>query len=154
VSDFDDHELLYWERALNAASWEQVSKLPFGDIFYSAVKGNCRVEMSYRSEDGRITERIVFPLRAVKTNQAFYVQAYCFLRDEERTFRFDRIVKADTIGGSFNIPHRYSLGKKESSPQPPKTEPRTTLKTQQKSYTWLFWVIIIAVYVLWRLFTK
>lgn len=155
MSNFEDNGLLYWEDALYPIPWQQVLDLPFGNILCRAVNEKSRVKIAYLSKDRTITNRVIFPLRVLRTNQTFYVQAYCFLRGAERTFRIDRIIRADIVVGTFNIPVRYLLEKIESPAQPPKIEPRTSsTDSQEKSYTWLFLVIIIVGYLLWRLFTK
>jgi len=42
-----------------------------------------------------ITKREILPLGIIEENGIKYVKAFCYLRNEERTFRFDRIIKIE-----------------------------------------------------------
>ena len=50
------------------------------------------VRIRYADEDGVVTDRVIEPVRAYSSQGCYYIEAYCRLRDEERTFRLDRII--------------------------------------------------------------
>ena len=55
--------------------------------------------IAYRSESGRQTERTIDVLRKNSSRVGIiYFRAYCHLRDEERSFRSDRIVSCSDLG--------------------------------------------------------
>ena len=68
-------------------------------ILRSAVRSNATVAMRYSDRDGNITERA-----ATITNAAMslkgdsYFRAFCHLRQDDRTFRYDRILAVKVIG--------------------------------------------------------
>ena len=54
----------------------------------------------YESESGRRTERTIDLLRKSRSGSGvLYLRAYCRLREEERTFRADRILRAELLPG-------------------------------------------------------
>lgn len=56
--------------------------------------------ISYADEDGVVTERDIYVDRWHKKGNITYYNCWCFLRDEKRTFRSDRIL--DTINIDTN----------------------------------------------------
>jgi hypothetical protein len=61
------------------------------DIEHEAPVGSL-VELVYQNEAGRVSRRRVEVVRWSHARNGFtYLRAYCFLREEERTFRADRI---------------------------------------------------------------
>ena len=61
-----------------------------------AYQNNEKLEITYKKFNGETTKRIIQPLSTVYKDKLGefteeYIQAYCYLRHEERTFRFDRI---------------------------------------------------------------
>jgi predicted DNA-binding transcriptional regulator YafY len=66
-----------------------------------------RVEISYRGgREGGITERKIDPYGLAKLG-AWYVVAYCHLRQDLRTFRVDRIRSVRPKAESFTAPERF-----------------------------------------------
>jgi DNA polymerase III epsilon subunit family exonuclease len=53
---------------------------------------NKNTENEMRKE---ITKREILPLGIIEENGVKYLRAFCYLRNEERTFRFDRIIKVE-----------------------------------------------------------
>ena len=49
------------------------------------------MRISYEGTDGRKSVRVVQPRKVTLSEQATYLVAYCHLRNEERTFRLDRV---------------------------------------------------------------
>ncbi len=62
----------------------------------------------YQDQEGRTTERVIWPLAISYLDTADLVIAWCELRDDFRTFRLDRLRAADENGGSFR-PKRVPL---------------------------------------------
>ena len=59
-----------------------------------AAPAGSLVDLVYENEAGRVTRRRVEIVRWSHAGNGFtYLRAYCFLREEERTFRADRIVE-------------------------------------------------------------
>jgi predicted DNA-binding transcriptional regulator YafY len=52
------------------------------------------VRITYRSEEGRLTRRVVEPYGLVGRQGKWYLVGYCRLRQDYRTFRLDRMRKA------------------------------------------------------------
>jgi predicted DNA-binding transcriptional regulator YafY len=58
----------------------------------AAIRDRVRLEIRYEDEQGRQTERIVWPIQLGFTDLARVLFAWCELRKDFRTFRSDRIV--------------------------------------------------------------
>jgi hypothetical protein len=57
-------------------------------------------DIEYGDHDGVITKRKISVTGVSATDVAVYVRAYCHLRDDERTFRAERMLEASKVGGS------------------------------------------------------
>ncbi len=57
-----------------------------------AIYGGKRMLIRYVDKDGEQTERWVTPRQVIGLSDYIYLQAYCHLREAERSFRLDRIV--------------------------------------------------------------
>jgi len=64
-----------------------------------AIYSNKRMFIRYVANDGRESERWVTPKQVTGLNDYVYLQAYCHLRNEERSFRLDRIVSVKVEDG-------------------------------------------------------
>ncbi|HXF86319.1 MAG TPA: exonuclease domain-containing protein [Anaerolineales bacterium] len=81
----------------NSPAWpEEGIQLPteLGEAIYSGR----RIFIRYMDGDGEETERWVTPLRVLGLKDYVYLQAYCHLRNAERSFRLDRIVEVRVEG--------------------------------------------------------
>jgi DNA polymerase-3 subunit epsilon len=58
-----------------------------------AINSGKRVFIRYLDKDGEHTERWVTPRQVIGLADYIYLQAYCHLREAERSFRLDRIVE-------------------------------------------------------------
>lgn len=74
----------------------QQAQLELPPALAEALSRHCTVHIRYRSS-GRETERVIRPLYATEQNGAAYVVAFCHLRQAQRTFRLDRIVRARVV---------------------------------------------------------
>ena len=57
----------------------------------AAIRGQIRLEIAYEDEQGRRTQRIVWPIQLGFMDSARVLAAWCELRQDFRTFRTDRI---------------------------------------------------------------
>lgn len=62
------------------------------DELRTAIRSHVRLDISYGDEQGRRSERIIWPIQFGFTDQARVLFAWCELRQDFRTFRTDRIV--------------------------------------------------------------
>lgn len=96
-------------------------------ILEHAIKTKSRVEIKYKSRNGRETTRIVVPLEIVEglyEQDQTYLKAYCEKAKEERTFRFDRILNAKRLKEE-NSQSQYSYSNQ-----------RTYNSSQQRTYNY------------------
>lgn len=76
----------------NSPAWPNEGiQLPIelGEAIYSGK----RMFIRYMDKDGEKTERWITPLQVIGLADYIYLQAYCHLREAERSFRLDRIVE-------------------------------------------------------------
>ncbi len=57
-----------------------------------AIYSGRRIEITYLDKDGERTRRWITPMQVLGLSDYIYLQAYCHLREAERSFRLDRIV--------------------------------------------------------------
>ena len=69
--------------------------------FRSAIREARKVEIAYRSEDGRETERIIWPIAIAYFDAQRLVVAWCELRRDFRTFRTDRMLTLRLISEKY-----------------------------------------------------
>jgi predicted DNA-binding transcriptional regulator YafY len=61
------------------------------DELRTAIRGQMRLDITYEDEQGRHTERVVWPVQLGFMDRARVLGAWCELRQDFRTFRTDRI---------------------------------------------------------------
>jgi predicted DNA-binding transcriptional regulator YafY len=61
------------------------------DELRAAIRDRVRLDIRYRDEQERRTERIVWPIQLGFMDQARVLCAWCELRQDFRTFRTDRV---------------------------------------------------------------
>jgi DNA polymerase-3 subunit epsilon len=64
-------------------------------VVNQAINEGLLLRLRYAVPGGRPTERVVAPRRVALERESLYLVGYCHLRHEERTFRFDRILKLE-----------------------------------------------------------
>jgi DNA polymerase-3 subunit epsilon len=64
----------------------------FPPLIEEAIRGGNRVELGYVSASGARSTRTVTPVRIVSRFDYLYLECVCALRNEQRTFRLDRVV--------------------------------------------------------------
>jgi predicted DNA-binding transcriptional regulator YafY len=66
-----------------------------------AIIGKQAVRFTYASSYGQTTERSVYPLRLVFKSRAWYLQGFCLLKQDYRTFRISRMAALELLTESF-----------------------------------------------------
>jgi predicted DNA-binding transcriptional regulator YafY len=79
--------------------------------FRSAIREARKVEIAYRSEDGRETTRVIWPIAIAYFDARRLVAAWCELRSDFRTFRTDRMLALRLTGEKY-LERRKALLKK------------------------------------------
>jgi len=62
------------------------------DELRTAIRGQVRLDIDYEDEQGRRTQRVVWPVQLAFMDSARVLAAWCELRQGFRTFRTDRII--------------------------------------------------------------
>lgn len=71
------------------------------DILKRAIIRKQPVSFTYPSSYGEITDRTIYPLKLVFKSRAWYVQGYCLLKDDYRTFKISRMLRISILPDSF-----------------------------------------------------
>ena len=58
-----------------------------------AINSGKRLFIKYMDKDGEVSERWISPKQVIGLSDYIYLQAYCYTREAERTFRLDRIIE-------------------------------------------------------------
>ncbi len=74
-------------------SWPAREMIPLPPQIEEALRGEGQLELRYVSASGEETRRVVSPLQVTAFGGYLYLIAFCHLRDEQRTFRLDRIIE-------------------------------------------------------------
>ncbi|MBI1281820.1 MAG: WYL domain-containing protein [Anaerolineaceae bacterium] len=86
-----------------------VSSVPNESItlFSRAVyEGKC-LQITYISSDGTLTDRMIAPYGLVLHARTWYVAAYCYLRQDMRVFRLDRVRLISLAARTFTKPENF-----------------------------------------------
>src|SRR5690606_19613210 len=75
-------------------------RLPLGNL-RRAIHGRRKVQLDYRDEAGRASERVVRPLALAFYPPVWLLTAWCELRAAFRNFRLDRMVAAEPTDEGF-----------------------------------------------------
>ncbi|MDX9958027.1 MAG: WYL domain-containing protein [Spirochaetia bacterium] len=60
--------------------------------------------ISYKAETGHVSVRIIDLIKTYTAHDGrVFIRAYCHLRDEERTFRADRMIRAELFAGRHTL---------------------------------------------------
>ncbi len=85
---FSFSALLELEHSFRDLPWPDGSEL-----LKDAWERSQKVSIVYRSGSGTITRRVIAPTGLVRVGGGVMLEAWCSLRQENRTFRFDRILE-------------------------------------------------------------
>jgi DNA polymerase-3 subunit epsilon len=72
--------------------WRERDAAPLPPQIDEALKSGGSLQLRYLSAAGEETQRLVSPLHVTAYSGHLYLVAFCHLRNEQRTFRLDRIV--------------------------------------------------------------
>ena len=86
--------LLYQGGAIH---YERPEPLDIPEPIREALRNRWHLHLLYRSGSGQVTERLVRPLDVARRGGVTVLVAYCLLRDAQRTFRLDRILRLDLV---------------------------------------------------------
>ena len=73
--------------------WHERESIPLPPQIEEALKSGGSLQLRYLSAVGEETRRVVSPLHVTASSGRLYLVAFCHLRNEQRTFRLDRIVE-------------------------------------------------------------
>ena len=73
--------------------WPRRESIPLPPEIQEALDADRRIWLRYLSAEGRETRREVTPLRVTIRGGYLYLVALCHLRNEQRTFRLDRVLE-------------------------------------------------------------
>lgn len=79
---------------------KKTDKEKFG-LLKRAVIEKQEVSFLYSSSDGKTKARTVCPLKLVFKSKEWYLQAYCLLKEDYRTFKINRMSSIDVLETSF-----------------------------------------------------
>ena len=72
------------------------------DALKNAVMQRNVVVFSYPNSKGELFERRVYPLKLVFQGQSWYIQAFCLLKNDYRTFKINRILDVQVLRDTFD----------------------------------------------------
>lgn len=80
--------------------WEGTpgSDVPLPPTLEEALRSSRKLFLRYVDERGTRTDRWVSPIRVTAHNEYVLLRAFCHLREQERTFRLDRVVEMKIEG--------------------------------------------------------
>lgn len=71
------------------------------EMLKKAIIKKLPVSFIYPNSYGETTNRTVYPLKLVFKSKAWYVQAYCLLKKDYRTFKINRMLEIEIFANSF-----------------------------------------------------
>jgi DNA polymerase III epsilon subunit family exonuclease len=75
------------------SSLQEKKTVSLPPLLEEALKSKKNIQLSYLSGAGEETRRVVIPLKIINRYDYLYLEAFCQLRNEKRTFRLDRVIK-------------------------------------------------------------
>jgi hypothetical protein len=105
----EDKQLLEWRHKSEDPLRPQDYETRYFDELRHAIEAEQVVYLKYVGTKG-ITEREVFPTRLFRKGEHVYLEAFCLLRNDYRTFRLDRIqyLQVEPNSSMGVGAHRYS----------------------------------------------
>ena len=98
---------------LNSENWLEIDFSRWGNqgrdndkfnLLKSAIIHRKRVKITYAGSNEKATERIVQPMKILYKSMAWYLKAYCTLKQDYRVFKLNRIIDLEVLSDSF--PHQ------------------------------------------------
>jgi len=63
-------------------------------FIFESIKNNELVKIKYKNSNGETLERIIKPFNFIKLKGKIYLEAFCHLRNDKRTFKLKNIISA------------------------------------------------------------
>ncbi|MEW6215549.1 MAG: WYL domain-containing protein [Nitrospirota bacterium] len=168
---FDEESLEIWRRLpRQPVRWNELMQDSVGQRLVYALQNNHRLEIIYSGRETPLSRRMIRPIETVGISGFVYIRAYCFLRQDERTFRLDRILAARVIGGPADYASEMSpralpptayqdplevdglrqIPHEELSPirggEIRSLEPRYPKRSNR---AWIWWLVVIGLIIFW-----
>ena len=98
---------------LNSENWLEIDFSRWGNqgrdndkfnLLKSAIIHRKCVKITYAGSNEKATERIVQPMKILYKSMAWYLKAYCTLKQDYRVFKLNRIIDLEVLSDSF--PHQ------------------------------------------------
>lgn len=173
---FDEESLEIWRRLpRQPVRWSELMQDSVGQRLVYALQNGHLLEIIYSGRETPLSRRTIRPFEAVKVSGFVYIRAYCFLRQDERTFRLDRILAARVIGGpadySSEMPTRVlpptacqdppevarlqQISRRELFPiQSRETRRLESGHSSKSNRAWIWWLVFIGLIILWAVFFR
>jgi predicted DNA-binding transcriptional regulator YafY len=84
-----------------ASSWNDEDEGRLLPLIREAIRDERVLEISYADEQGRTTDRAVWPVALAYYEQKQILASWCTMREDFRNFRTDRIADARIVAGKF-----------------------------------------------------
>lgn len=84
-----------------ASNWNDRDEGKLLPLIREAIRDERVLEISYADEQGRTTDRVIWPVALAYYEQKQIVASWCTMREDFRNFRTDRIADARVIEGRF-----------------------------------------------------
>jgi predicted DNA-binding transcriptional regulator YafY len=78
-------------------------------LLRGAIRQGHKVKLAYRSEDGRETERVIWPIAVAYFDAQRLIIGWCELRDAFRSFRTDRMMSIDVLEEKYPVRRKILL---------------------------------------------
>ncbi|MEP6984994.1 MAG: YafY family protein, partial [Chloroflexota bacterium] len=75
--------------------------------FSRAIYEEKCLQIAYTSSDGALTNRVIAPYGLILLARTWYVAAYCYLREDMRVFRLDRVRSISSTHQTFTKPTEF-----------------------------------------------
>jgi predicted DNA-binding transcriptional regulator YafY len=142
----DKFDLKYWhisQKGLVNPNWLLTNEM--GKKLAHAIDKKLKVEIVYSGGTAPPTKRIIEPYNLFERLGNNYLESYCYLREELRTFRIDRIESIEIL----NSPHeKYSIYTLKQTPT------YTSVLGSSASRGIPGWIWIIGLFLLFYLCSK
>lgn len=76
----------------------------FADVVSAAIAGGDDLEIHYGGASDAVSARTIAPLRTVSHDGRTYLEAYCRSAEAVRTFRMDRLIRAQVVPSGGPVP--------------------------------------------------
>jgi len=89
--------------------WDKKTRLRHMDVLRKSVWNTKRLRIKYHKVNNEISERELLPYGLVVKAMEWYLVAFCTLSNSIRTFKCERIIEAELIDSTYQIPDDFNL---------------------------------------------